>query len=70
LPSASGFAECPNTGTRQSVPLPSAQGTALGMPNLCRVPAVGKEGALGIIYLCRVPLGQHSASTRARCQPS
>ena len=77
--SATGFAECQNTGTRQSASLPSAQGTtlgkhpALGTPNLCQVPAVGKEGALGIFYLCRVPLGLHSAkgahvpSTHARC---
>ena len=43
---------------------------------LCRVPAVGKEGALGIFYLCRVPLGPHSAkwahvpSTHTRCAPA
>ena len=43
---------------------------------LCRVPAVGKEGALGIFYFCRVPLGPDSAkrapvpSTRTRCAPA
>ena len=50
LPSVSAFAKCQTTGTRQRCCLPSARPRALGtnlahgMPGLCRVPAVGKEG--------------------------
>ena len=61
------FAECQNTSTRQRGHLPSADGatlskhTAHDMPEVCRVPAVGKALALSISYLCRVPLGLHTA---------
>ena len=61
------FAECQNTSTRQRGHLPSADGATLGkhtahsMAKVCRVPAVGKALALGISYLCRVPLGLHTA---------
>ena len=81
MPSVSAFTECQNTGTRQRCGLPSARTRALGkplphgMPELCRVPAVGNEWHAANCHLCRVLDRRHSAkpahmpSTRARHAP-
>ena len=67
LPSLWDFAECQTTGSRQRCGLPSARPRALGknlahgMPGLCRVPAVGKEGNSAKCLICRVLALRHSA---------
>ena len=78
LPSVLAFAEYQNTDTRQRCALPSARTRALGkhlphgMPELCRVPAVGNEWHSANCHLCRVLAWRHSAnpahvpSTRTR----
>ena len=78
MPSVLAFAEYQNTDTRQRCALPSARTRALGkhlphgMPELCRVPAVGNEWHSANCHLCRVLARWHSSkpahvpSTRAR----
>ena len=78
LPNVLAFAEYQNTDTRQRCALPSARTRALGkhlphgMPELCRVLAVGNEWHSANCHLCRVLAWRHSAnpahvpSTRAR----
>ena len=67
MPCARRFAESHNTGTRQRTPLPSAWSSTLGKPeahaiiHIYRVPVLGKQMALGKIWICRVPRSGHTA---------
>ena len=90
MPRAEGFAECTISSTRQNYYLPSAyekaldKQTTLGGRKLCRVPATWHSAKRGFaeclnqdtprMHLCRVPRGQHSATsvtcaTQARTRP-
>ena len=67
MPCVRRFAESHNTGTRQRTSLPSAWSPTLGKPeahaiiHIYRVPALGKQMALGKIWICRVPRSGHTA---------
>ena len=90
MPSAEGYAECTISSTRQNYYLPSAyektlgKQTTLGGRKLCRVPATWHSAKPHFAeclnqdtrrtHLCRVPRGQHSATsvtcaTQARTRP-